>query len=523
MPPETVDRVLQAPVELVVSQSFNFASGQQALKEYKMQKTLFDVSGDGYSVKASGIQEMLQSNKNRVTDFGEHQISILVLVDEYKQLDAEVGKTQAAFADLGLIAIREDIRLEECFWSQLPGNFEFIRRKNVINTERIAGFCRLNRFPNGIESGSHWGDAVTLMPTMVNSPYFFNFHVRDNGHTVLYDFNSFHDHMSDALVNFMVTLMLKYQGRTFLFDRRQSARLFFDKLDAPYHHFTTERQARRLRLNPFALEPDPRNTSFLLAWTMFLLEPVIRLGETERTALAAAIEQLYAGPPENRHLNGLHGILSAAAPHLAGALETFTGGGRFAGLFDGREDTLDLNHPMQAFDMEAAVQSGALAVPLLAYLLHRIVTGLDGSPTLIVLHDARDLLENAFFAPRLESLLEMLKQSNVMLLATTRHPQDDVASQTFATLMNSCATRLYLPDDINLHYETLGVGLSSHDAKLLSRMERQRGDFLLRQNDESIGLKVNFDDMDEIKAILSNDIKNLIAAGGKFASLPQDD
>ncbi len=39
--------------------------------------------------------------------------------------------------------------------------------------------------------------------------------------------------------------------------------------------------------------------------------------------------------------------------------------------------------------------------------------------------------------------------------------------------------------------------------------------------EESIALSANFDDMEDIKAVLAGDVKTLIAAGGKFASLPK--
>ncbi len=153
------------------------------------------MSGDEASIVASGIDDMMNSDKGRTVDFGTHQINIMVLGDDYKQLDNEIASIQNGFGDFGLIPIREDIKLEECFWAQLPGNFEFIRRKSTINTARIGGFCRLNRFAIGTAAGNHWGPAVALVPTIVNSPYFLNFHQGDNGHSVLFDFNSFHDHM----------------------------------------------------------------------------------------------------------------------------------------------------------------------------------------------------------------------------------------------------------------------------------------------------------------------------------------
>ena len=159
---------------------------------------------------------------------------------------------------------------------------------------------------------------------------------------------------------------------------------------------------------------------------------------------------------------------------------------------------------------------------MFSYLLHRIITTIDGRPSIIVLHEAWDLLENAFFAPRLESLLEMLQQNNVMVIFTTRQPSQRSDSHVLHTIMRMCATRIYLPDDIAYEYASEELGLSGRDSRMLLKMDRQKGEFLLKQNRESIGLKVSLDCMDDIFAIFSNNIKNLIAAGGEYAALPEN-
>jgi type IV secretion system protein VirB4 len=257
IPPETADKLLQAPLELIISQSMRFIPAAKALKQYKEQKQMFDISGDAYSAKHTGLKDMIDAGKKRDVDYAEQQTSILVLADEYKQLDAEILATQEAFADFGLITIREDIKLEECFWSQLPGNFEFIRRKDPIPASRMAGFARLNRFPTGSELNNHWNEAVCLVPTTVGSPYFFNFHHQDNGHTLLLDFNSFGDAMGRVALNFLLTSSLKFGGRMVIFDRGESSRLMTQKLDGTYHRILPH-SPRALSLNPFALEDSKR-------------------------------------------------------------------------------------------------------------------------------------------------------------------------------------------------------------------------------------------------------------------------
>ncbi len=523
IPPETVDRILQYPLELFISHSFHFLPSSVALKQYREQKALFEMSEDAYSIKQSGLEAKLKANHKRPIDYGRHQTSVVVLTDDYRLLDSEMSKAQQVFADLGFIVVREDLKLEEAYWAQLPGNFEFIRRQDVIISSEIAGFTRLNLFPNGTSHGNHWGEAVALIPTVVNSPYFFNFHHQDNGHTLLFDFNSFNDHSGQVLLNFLVTSSLKFNPRLYIFDHAQASRLFFDKLGGQYHLFLPGyNQSARMSLNPFRLEANARNQSFLLAWCTTLVEPYVSFSQAHKDQLDAALNQLLAEPAERRHLGTFMEKLDMmGASDLAQALSHYHGRGEYAGLFDATHEAIDFKAFLHAFDFSQLNKAPHCIVALFSYLMHRIILSLDGTPTIIVLHNAWALLENNFFAPRLESLLEMLRQNNVMVIAATRNPQELINTQVLATLTQCCATRLYIPDDITIDYTSQPLRLTKHDSHMLRRMERQKGDFLIRQDNESIGLRANFDHMDDVRAIFAGDIKNLIAAGGRFASLPQ--
>ncbi len=367
---------------------------------------------------------------------------------------------------------------------------------------------------------NHWGAAVALVPTCVNSPYFFNFHQRDNGHTVLFDFNPFRDDMGNVLTNFFLTSAMKYQGRMFVFDRGQSCHLLFDKLEGNYHQPRAGKKPDSLRLNPFSLEDTERNRGFLLAWVSTLIDDETANDSSARATLETAISHLYSEPPGNRNLTHFITLL-ADAPDLAGALQPFVGTGKYAGVFDAPHESLDLAQPLHAFSMDEAVKHARYLVPLFAYLMHRIVLALDGKPTLIVLHEAFELLENMFFAPRMESLMDMLTQNNAMLLATTQKPELCVQKSIFSTLTAKAATQLYLPDDMTTDYTSAMPTLTEHDSQLMTRMDRTRGDVLLKQGKETIAVRADLQNLEAARAIFANDIKTLIAAGGPFATLPK--
>ena len=531
MPPETADRVMQAPMEIIVSQSFKFTPASHALKHYKMQKEFFEISGDTASNDMFGISEMLAGNQKNATDFGEHQTTIMVLTDNAQTLDREVEKFQHTFADLGLITVREDVKLEECFWSQLPGNFSFIRRRDMLATEKAAGFCRLNRFSYGSMRGNHWGDYVSCIPTTVGSPYFFNFHVGDNGHTAIFDFNSFGDQVCRLLEYFLISQTRKYGTRIFLFDQNQSGRLFMHKLGASYftfsyiaktNHDQREDRSPRLALNPFALDDSPRNQGFLAAWAGLLIAPNAPLEEALRNTLRQAVAELYAMAPDERNLPRFIAIATRLDPSLGAPFAAWNSGGAYAGLFDSKQDSLDMDTAMMGFDLSPAIAQPAYLLPLFSYIMHRIIASLDGTPTVIALNEAWMLLENPFFAPRLESLMDMLREHNAMLLMTTQKPMDCANLATTENVLKHCATTLYIADEIALDYQTQQVGLSDHDAFILLGLDRQKGEFLVKQNNQSIALRVQLENMEDASAIFTNDLKSLGSAHGRFASIPKD-
>lgn len=526
-----VDCVLQAPIELIISQNFSFIPALKALKHYKAQKAFFEVSGDSKSKTTFGINQMFEADNKSSTDFGEQQTSIMVIVDDLRHLDNEVGNFIHLFSKLGLVTVREDVMAEEGFLAQLPANFEFIRRKTPMATTQIGGFCRLNRFGSGNAIGNHWGDCLAIIPTRVDSPYFFNFHVGDNGHTVFFDFNSFEDRTAKILQYFLLSRTQFAGARMIVFDRNQSARMLFNKLGKRYFPMSNlnkinrdlvESKAPKLALNPFLLEESSRNISFLVSWCGLLISPDSLIDEQTKGVLREAVTTLYTLPENQRNLSGMASLLSKTNAELAKSFEPWVGRGKNAGLFDSFHDSLDMGVDAIGFDMTPAVANHAFMLPLFSYLMHRTIASLNDEPTVIVINEAWDLLENAFFAPRLESLLEMLRERNVMVMFTTSQPTHCRETATLAAINACCATRIYIPDELPFAYHEQDVGINEEDTLELLHMHRQRGDFLLKQKGESVSLRVSLKDEEDISAIFTNDIKAISLARGKFAGLPED-
>ena len=78
-------------------------------------------------------------------------------------LESATADAAAALADIGAVAVREDVNLEPAFWGQFPGNEQYVVRRALISSSNAAGFISLHGFPMGRARGNHWGDAVTRL------------------------------------------------------------------------------------------------------------------------------------------------------------------------------------------------------------------------------------------------------------------------------------------------------------------------------------------------------------------------
>ncbi len=503
--PQVLDKCLQLPEELIITQSFNYMPAKQALEKRVEIKEMIESNPDPLIPNISGLSALLAGDRGKPTDFGEQHTSIAIIRDQYKQLDAGIGEVQESFAKLGLISVREELMLEDCYWAQLPGNFNFLRRRTPVSAARMAGLARLNHFPSGSPKGSIWGPPVAILPTTLGTPYFFNFHQGNIGHSVLLDFNSFADECGTSILNFLLTCSRQYEGRLIVIDRNRTSVPLVEALGGKYYHPAGEdRGSETCSLNPLALDDTPRNRAFLVSWLMHSVRKDYAEKEAMAEILKLVLEPLFALPKEQRTLRKVRSLIAEVNPDLLEDNELI-----LAPLFGDVEDTLDFSHKVCAVEMLDATKDKQNIIPLFSYLLHRIALSLDGRPTIIVLNEAWHLLDNDFFMPRLASLLSMLQQNNALVVFATRRFDDHADSYLTQQIMKLVPTRIFVPDDVLADYYPEATGLTPREVKVLTRMERQKGQFMLKHGQEVVECVFPVDGLDRYAKILAGDAQAL--------------
>lgn len=500
------DGFMQLPFELIISQSFSFIDRMIAISSMQLQQRRLIQSADVAISQIGEINQALDSAMSGEFAFGKHHCTVLCIEDSLKSLESALSMAIVEMANVGINAVRERINLEPSYWAQLPGNVNFAARRSVVSTLNIASFASFHNYPSGKRQGNHWGDAVTVFNTVSGTPFFFSFHSRDVGHTMIIGPTG---SGKTVLLNFLCAQSQKFMGRLFFFDKDRGAEIFLRAIDGTY---TIPDVSRVSGFNPFQLEDNSSNRSFLVEFMKTLVSyDGDKLSPEELDKINEAISGNYKLPPEQRRLSNLAAFMGIGGPgSLAGKLSMWHGLGSHSNLFDNAEDAIDFDsNRIFGFEMGEVLKDKYALGPILLYLFHRIQRSLDGKPTMIVLDEAWALIDNPIFAPKIKDWLKTLRKLNTFVVFATQSVEDASKSSISDTLIQQTATQIFLPNlkatDV---YKTVFM-LSDREFLLVRTTDPSSRFFLLKQDNDGVVARIDLSGMDEVVRVLSGKIETI--------------
>lgn len=493
------DELLRLPFELTVSQSFGFVERQAALSRMNLSLRRMRSAED----EAVSLRAELSNAKDDVAagraGFGEHHMTIAIRGDTPAQVDAGVAEVQAALADLGIIAVREEIALEPAFWAQFPGNFKYIARRGVISTRNFAGLASAHNFPIGQAAGNHWGAAVTLLETTAAGPYYFNFHQGDLGNfTVIGPSGS----GKTVVLNFLLAQARKFSPRIVFFDKDRGAELFVRAIGGRYDQL---RPGLPAGLNPLQLDDTPANRQFLIDWVALLAGGA----DTQEVAqIKDAIDANFGQAPSHRRLAHLVELFRGGhrprAEDLWSRLRPWWGDGERAWLFDNAEDLTDLDADAVGFDMTQILDDPAVRSPAMMYLFHRVEERLDGSPAIIVVDEGWKALDDDVFVRRIKDWEKTIRKRNGIVGFATQSAQDALESRIASAIIEQAATQIFMANPKARADDYVdGFGLSAHEFDLIRSLPDDAHCFLIKHGNHSVVARLNLTGERDLLTILS--------------------
>ncbi|KJV65392.1 MULTISPECIES: VirB4 family type IV secretion/conjugal transfer ATPase [Ehrlichia] len=495
-----LDAFLQLPYEFIITQSFKFTNRQSAITKMQIQQNRMIQSADKAVSQVVEITQALDDAMSGKIAFGQHHLTILCTERSIKTLDNALSLIESELSNCGVYPVRERVNLEPAFWAQLPGNFEYTVRKAIISTLNMAAFASQHNYPIGKKFNNHWGEAVTVFDTTSGTPFFFNFHIRDVGHTAIIGPTG---GGKTVLMNFLCAQAMKFSPRIFFFDKDYGAEIFIRALSGVYMVIEPRNPTG---FNPLHLDDTPDNRTFLMEWIKSLISVFNnKLTSEDITRINDAIEGNFKLRKEHRVLSNLVPFLGLDGPNtLAGAISMWHGKGSHAAIFDNTEDLLDFNKSrVFGFEMGHLLKDPVSLAPVLLYLFHRISISLDGTPSIIVLDEAWALIDNPVFAPKIKDWLKVLRKLNTFVIFATQSVEDASKSAISDTLVQQTATQIFLPNlKATSAYRNVFM-LTEREYTLIKHTDPSTRFFLVKQGVGAVVARINLSGLEDIVSILS--------------------
>lgn len=495
-----LDAFLQLPVEFVISQSYVFENRAAKISQMQTKQRRMKMANDKAVSQVEEINMALDMAMSGNVAFGEHQMMVLCFNDTLKGLEKDVSMAYAELINLGVNPTREKSMMELGFWSMMPANFRFIARGSTIHTLNLAAFASLHNYPVGKIAGNHWGDAVTVFNTTSGTPYFFNFHARDVGHTTIIGPTGAG---KTVLMNFLVVQTQKFNCRTFMFDKDRGADIFVRALGGQYSIIDP---GKNCGFNPLKLPDTPENRSFLLEWLVTMIGVYNEAVNSEdMMRLQEAVEGNYKLNYKDRVLRNIVPFFGLETPgSIASRFRIWHSGGQYSRVFDNDEDVIDFSADrMFGFEMGPLLADKKLLTPTLLYLFHRINLSLDGTPTLLILDEAWALIDNPVFASKIKDWLKTLRKLNGSVVFATQSVEDAANSSISDTLIQQTGTQIFLPNPKATEVYKTAFMLSEREYNLLKNTDPGSRFFLVKQASDAVIAKIDLSGMDDVIRVLS--------------------
>lgn len=492
--------LLAAPFAFVVSQSFTFLSksAARAVLERKQNQMLSarDRAASQIAELGEGLDDLIS---NRFV-MGDHQATVLVYGQSPGDLAENLSKTRARLADSGLVTAREDLALEAAFWAQFPGAFQHRVRPAAITSRNFAALAPFHTHPAGRASRNHWGPAVALLRTSAGSPFHFNFHVGDLGHTFICGPSG---SGKTVVQNFMMAQLERFGAQQVFIDKDRGAELFVRACGGTY---LTLRNGQPTGFAPLkALSDSPADRHFLGQLIRRLVaDPP--LSPVEERAIDDAILALGPLPPAQRSLGALRTLLGQKNAGGAGArLEKWCADGALGWVLDNRGDALGFDAAFLGFDVTHLLDNAQVRTPVMMYLFHRLAALVDGRRLVIDIDEFWKALGDEAFRALAQDGLKTFRKQNAMLVFGTQSPADVLRSPIAHTILEQCASKIFLPNPHAAERDYVeGFGLSQREFQLVREgLTPESRRFLIKQGLNSVVAELALDGMDDELAILS--------------------
>ncbi|MFC0153949.1 VirB4 family type IV secretion/conjugal transfer ATPase [Xanthomonas dyei] len=504
--------------EYVITHSFSPVGRHDALKVLERTKGMMISSGDKSSSQIRDLDLAMDDVASGNFVLGEYHFTLAVYADSQEKLSRQIATTRAELSNAGFVSSKEDLAIASSFYAQLPGNWRFRTRIANLSSLNFLGLSPLHNFAQGKQHNNPWGDCVTTLQTTNGQPYYFNFHATHPAENSLGE-KAIANTMvigksgtgKTALINFLLSQVQKFDPipTIFFFDKDRGAEIFVRACGGNY--LALENGAPT-GFNPFQCESNETNTQFL-AELIKVLAGKLEYSAREEEDIYRAVEGMLDTPLHLRSMSNFRKSLpNMGDDGLYARMRRWTAGNSLGWVFDNPVDTIDLTRAsIIGFDYTDIIDNAEVRVPVINYLLHRLEALIDGRPLIYVMDEFWKILDGKGGLKEFaKNKQKTIRKQNGLGIFATQSPEDALASDIAAALIEQTATMILLPNPSASRDDYMeGLKLTDAEYQVVVSLDERSRCFLVKQGHGSAVCQLNLRGMDDALSVISSSTDNI--------------
>ncbi len=504
--------------EYVITHSFSPMGRQDALKVLDRTKGMMISSGDKAVSQIIEMDHAMDQVASGNFVLGEYHFMLALYAEDQKTLSQNVATTRAELSNAGFVSVKEDLAVCSSFYSQLPANWKYRTRLANVSSLNFLGLSPLHNFATGKRDNNPWGECLTVLQTTNGQPYYFNFHATHPAENSLGE-KAIGNTMvigksgtgKTALINFLLSQVQKYKPSPtiFFFDKDRGAEIFVRACGGNYLALDN---GQPTGFNPFQCDRTDANVQFLGNLIKVLA------GKTSYTArededIFRAVESMLDMPKHLRSMTNFQKSLpNMGDDGLFARLRKWTAGNTLGWVFDNPVDVIDLEKAnIIGFDYTEVIDNAEVRVPVINYLLHRLEELIDGRPLIYVMDEFWKILDGGgALKDFAKNKQKTIRKQNGLGIFATQSPEDALASDISAALIEQTATLILLPNPNASRSEYMdGLKLTEAEFEVVANLDERSRSFLVKQGHGSTVCQLNLRGMDDALAVISASTDNI--------------
>lgn len=505
-------------LEYVITHSFSPMGRQDALKVLDRTKGMMISSGDKAVSQIVELDHAMDQLASGNFVLGEYHFTLALYADSQEKLAQNVATARAELSNAGFVSAKEDLAVASSFYSQFPANWKYRTRLANVSSLNFLGLSPLHNFATGKKENNPWGECVTTLQTTNGQPYYFNFHATHPAENSLGE-KAIANTMvigksgtgKTALINFLLSQVqkLKPSPTIFFFDKDRGAEIFVRACGGNY---LALENGQPTGFNPFQCERNEANVQFLADLIKVLAAKGVYSAREEED-IFRAVESMLDTPMHLRNMTNFQKSLpNMGDDGLYARLRRWTAGNSLGWVFDNPVDTIDLQRAnIIGFDYTDVIDNPEVRVPVINYLLHRLESLIDGRPLIYVMDEFWKILDGGGALKEFaKNKQKTIRKQNGLGIFATQSPEDALASDISAALIEQTATLILLPNPNASREDYVeGLKLTEAEYQVVKGLDERSRCFLVKQGHGATVCQLNLRGMDDALAVISSSTDNI--------------